>query len=232
MRVLAIIPARGGSKGVANKNIRPLHGKSLIQRTFEVARRVERVDKIVLSTDRQEIADHGKALGIEVPFIRPDNLAGDRSPMIGVVLHCVEWLLENEGYEPDVVILLQPTSPLRACDHIEDGLSLLKRNDAVCSVVKVPSELSPHYLMKRDNFGHLKYFLEEGRNIHRRQDSPSAFQRDGTVYISRVDSIKKYKDLYGKCCEPLILDKAESLSIDTEEDWDRAEKILRLKELH
>jgi CMP-N,N'-diacetyllegionaminic acid synthase len=229
IKVLAIVPARGGSKGVPRKNIRPLLGKSLIQRTFEVIQQTKGIDRVILSTDDEEIAAHGKSIGLEVPFMRPDKLATDVSSMTGVILHALDTLVETENYVPDAVVLLQPTSPLRKPGHIERAIELLNGNDAVCSVLEVPQEFSPYYVMKITDKGYLDFFLEEGRTIKRRQDAPKAYLREGTVYLATVATIRTYHDLYGQSCVPMLIAKEESLSIDTEEDWEKAVDSLSLQ---
>lgn len=227
IKILAIIPARGGSKGVPRKNIRPLLGKSLVQRTFETAQKSQFLDRIILSTDDEEIAQHARAIGLEVPFMRPIKFAEDQSPMLDVLIHAIEKLKEKESYSPDAIMILQPTSPLRKTEHIDSCVRLLKNNDAVCTLVQVPMEMSPYYVMKITNDGYLDYFFEEGRNIKRRQDAPKAFMREGTIYLARVETLYKYQNIYGEKCIPVIIDAQDSLSIDTEEDWKLAEESLQ-----
>lgn len=228
LRVLGLIPARGGSKGVPGKNLRPLLGKSLIQRAHEVAVASGVLDRVILSTDDPEIRQHGLNIGLDAPFLRPSDLSGDESPMIAVVLHAL-GALAAEGYTPDAVMLLQPTSPLRSPNHLVKAVSLLESSDSVCSVIQIPSTLSPHYVMKIDG-GRLQYFLEEGKLIKRRQDVPPAYTREGTVYLTRCDVLIKDRDFYGASCAPLVLSPVESLSIDTEADWQEAERRLRARE--
>lgn len=226
INILAIIPARGGSKGVPSKNIRPMLGKSLVERTFETARQSKLLDKIILSTDNEDIASVGKKIGLEVPFIRPVQYALDTSSMLDVVLHALNFLEQTEDYQPDAVMVLQPTSPLRKTEHIETAIQLLKDKDAVCSLVQLPMEMSPHYVMKITAEGYLDYFLEEGRKIKRRQDAARAFLREGTIYLAKVETLFKYNNFYGDRCVPMIIPNEESLSIDTKDDWKLAEKIL------
>ena len=230
LKILAIIPARGGSKGVPRKNIRPLAGKSLIQRTFEIAKISDKLDRIILSSDDEEIVQHGKNIGIDVPFVRPQKLAADTSPMVSVIFHALEYLKKEENYVPYAVMVLQPTSPLRKTLHIERAIKLLEENDAVCSLIQVPMEMSPYYVMKITDKGYVDYFLPEGRKIIRRQDAPKAFLREGTVYLTTVEALYKYKDLYGERCIPMIISNDESLSIDTIEEWSYANEVLSKKE--
>lgn len=226
MKILGFIPARGGSKGVPRKNIRPLAGKSLIERTFEVAKNSNALDRIILSTEDESIAEHGRSIGLEVPFLRPDHLAQDTTAMIDVIIDLLDTLKEKENYVPDAVMSLQPTSPLRKTRHIDEAAALLGDNDAVCGLVPVPLELCPHYVMKINEDGFMDYFLPEGAKIKRRQDVIPAYRREGTVYLARTEVIYHYRNLYGEKCVPMFVDPSESLSIDTWEDWHQAEKIL------
>ena len=229
MNVLGLIPARGGSKGIPRKNIRPLNGKSLIQRAFECAKSSGILDRIVLSTEDSEIASIAKDLGIEVPFNRPLYAARDESPMIDVALHALSALLKT-GYTPHAVLLLQPDVPSRTPDHLVAAVNLLRDNDSVCSVVPIPPNHSPHYVMKIDDCGNLSYFLPEGEKIVRRQDVPPAYMRDGTVFLTKSSIIQNDKSFYGKRCIPMHLAADEVLNLNSWEDWHEAEKKLSSRE--
>lgn len=226
MHVLGIIPARGGSKGVPGKNIRPLAGKSLIQRTYENAMKSRLLREVILSTDSEQIAEHARQAGVPVPFLRPPELASDTSAMIDVVLHAIEAYSQRRD-QPEAVMLLQPTSPLRSPDHIDRAIELLEEHDSVCSVVPLPLEMCPHYVMKLTGEGYLDYFLPEGRNIKRRQDVVPAYKREGTVYLTKTRVLYESRNFYGTRCKPMIIPAEESLSIDTEADWQKAEQLLR-----
>ena len=225
-RVLAIVPARGGSKGVPRKNVLPLAGRSLLDRTAQAARESVRVDRIVLSTDDEDIAAEGRRAGIDVPFMRPADLASDDAPMLGVVKHAIAEVAKG-GWVPEYVVLLQPTSPLRRGKQVDDAVSLLVSSgaDSVVTVVEVPKHLSPDYVMKIED-GVLHPFLPEGATLTRRQDVRPAFYRDGTVYAFRRDTIDRCGNIYGERCLPLVIDANESLSIDSPEDWAEAERRL------
>jgi CMP-N,N'-diacetyllegionaminic acid synthase len=224
--VLAIVPARAGSKGVPGKNLRPLAGRSLIEYAAAAARASGVLDRAILSTDSPEIAEAGRRAGLEVPFMRPAALAQDDTPMISVVRHAIDTLVAA-GWTPDTIVLLQPTSPLRQPDHVRRAVALLHDTnaDSVVTVVPVPGHLAPDYVMRIDD-GRLRPFLEEGRRITRRQDVRPAFYRDGTVYAFRRSTIERCGDIYGDDCRPLIVEASASLSIDTLDDWDAAERIL------
>jgi CMP-N-acetylneuraminic acid synthetase len=225
-RVLAIVPARGGSKGVPGKNVRKLAGRTLLDYAALAARDSGVIDRIVLSTDSAEIADAGKRAGLEVPFMRPSNLAQDDTPMLPVIQHAVE-ALTADGWTTDVIVLLQPTSPLRRPSHVRDAVTMLKETmaDSVVSVVELPRHLSPDYVMRIED-GVLRPFLAEGANVTRRQDARPAYSREGTVYVCWRDTLEKWGNIYGERCQPLILDAADSLSIDSPADWSEAERRL------
>ena len=224
-KILGLIPARAGSKGYPRKNVKPLLGKSLIQRAYESAIESAVLDRIILSTNDPEAERIARGIGLETPFGRPDDLAGDDVSMLDVVLHSLEFL-QQTGYVPEAVMILQPTSPLRTPEHIRRAVDLLENHDSVCSVVRVPNTLCPHYVMKIREDGMLDFFLKEASAITRRQDVPQAYVRDGTVYLTRTAAVVEDQTLYGGKCRPLVLKECETISIDTPEDWTCAEQRL------
>jgi len=226
VNVLGLIPARGGSKGVPGKNLRPLAGRPLLEYAARAATDSGVLTRVVLSTDSHEIADAGRRAGLEVPFTRPSDLAQDDTPMLPVVQHAVDTLAAA-GWITDVIVLLQPTSPLRRPEHIRNAVALLQRTgaDSVVSVVEIPRHLSPDYVMRIEG-DVLRPFLPEGARVARRQDARPAYSRDGTVYAFRRETLKQFGNIYGDTCRPLVLDPADSLSIDSPADWDVAERML------
>ncbi len=224
--VLGIVPAREGSKGVPGKNIRPLAGRPLIEYTARAAVASGVLDRVILSTDSDRIADAGRRAGLEVPFIRPAALAQDDTPMLEVVRHAVD-ALTSDGWLADIVVVLQPTSPLRRPDHIARAVDMLRTTgaDSVVSVVEIPRHLSPDYVMRIDG-GVLRPFMPAGEGVTRRQDARPAYSRDGTVYAFQRATLERFGNIYGEKCRPLIVDPAESLSIDSPADWDAAERML------
>jgi CMP-N,N'-diacetyllegionaminic acid synthase len=227
--VLALVPARGGSKGVPGKNVRPLGGRTLLDYVAAAARDSGAIDRVVLTTDDPAIADAGRRAGLEVPFMRPAALAQDDTPMLPVLKHAIGALIAS-GWTPELVVLLQPTSPLRTPAHVRGAVERLRSTgaDSVVTVVEVPRHLSPDYVMKIED-GVLRPFLPEGARVTRRQDARPAYSRDGTVYAFRRETLERFDSLYGDDCRPLVIDAAESLSIDTAEDWAAAEKILEAR---
>jgi CMP-N-acetylneuraminic acid synthetase len=224
--VLGLVPARGGSKGIPGKNLKPLAGRPLLAYTADAARASGALDRLVLTTDAAEIAEAGRALGLEVPFVRPAALAADDTPMVRVVEHAVRTL-DGAGWRAEVIVLLQPTAPLRRPEHIVRALEILATTgcDAVASVVEVPRHFSPDYVMRLDA-GRLVSFLPEGGALTRRQDARPAYSRDGTVYVMRRRTLLEEGSLYGRDCRALILGAGESVNLDTLEDWRAAEERL------
>lgn len=227
MRVLGIIPARGGSKGVPRKNIRHLCGKPLLSYTIDASLRSKKLTRTILSTEDPEIAEVGKSLGIDVPFMRPAELAEDTSPTLPVVLHAVEYL-ENEGDHFDAVCLLQPTNPLRRSEDIDASIELLESSgaDSVISVLRVPHEFNPKWVYWRNDIGELALTTGESSPIPRRQDLPPAFYRDGSIYVTRRTVLDEHGNLYGSKVRGYELDASRCVNIDTTDDWELAEKFL------
>ena len=227
--VLGLIPARGGSKGIPGKNLKPLAGRPLIAYAVDAARASGVVDRLVLSTDSEEIAAIGRESGAEVPFLRPAEFAGDASPMLSVLQHAVA-ALEQTGWSPEIILLLQPTSPLRTPAHLAAAVDLLRATnaDSVVSVVELPRHLSPDYVMRVEG-GRLVPFLAEGATVTRRQDARVAYVRDGTVYAFWRRTLVEHGSIYGRDCRPLVVDTAESVTIDTPADWAEAERRLPLR---
>ena len=205
----------------------PLAGQSLVARAAAVARETGVVDRVIVSTDSPEIAEEGRRVGIEVPFIRPPALAADQTPMLPVVQHAVE-ALEAEGWAPGIIVLLQPTSPLRDPAHVRDAVTRLRdsRADSVVSVVELPRHMSPDYVMRIAD-GELVPFLLEGERLTRRQDARAAYVLDGTVYAFWRATLARHGNIYGPRCLPLIVLAEESITIDTPGDWAVAERLLQ-----
>lgn len=225
MKVLGLIPARGGSKGILGKNIRPLAGKPLIRRAFECATASGVVDRVILSTDDLAIVTVAESFGLEAPFLRPAEFARDDSPMIDVAVHAL-MSLKHMGYNPDALLLLQPTSPLRQPKHIQEAVRLLDDNDSVCSVNPLPQDLCPHYVMKITDEGYLDYVMPDGASYTRRQDVPLAYRRDGTIFLTRAGVILQQRSFYGRRCVPMLIRPEESFNIDTPEEWAETEQRL------
>jgi CMP-N,N'-diacetyllegionaminic acid synthase len=231
MRVLGIITARGGSKGIPGKNLKLLGGKPLIDYTIDAANDTP-LDRLILSTEDKKIADVARELGCEVPFMRPAELARDETPHLPVILHAVRWMRDHANYVPDIVLTLQPTSPLRSSADIAAALRMLELSDAdsVVSVNEVPAHAHPMRMLHVDSDGMAKLFVsgEPVRNrINRRQDLPKAWVMNGAVYACRTGVLLgDHPSLYGDRVVAYPMPLERSISIDTAEDWVEAEHAL------
>jgi len=227
VRVLGLVPARGGSKGIPRKNIRPLAGRPLLAYTAEAARRATRLGRAVLSTDDEEIARVGRACGLDVPFLRPAQLAGDDAPTLGVVQHALRFL-EARGETWDAVCVLQPTSPLRRPEDIDCCIDLLEKSeaDAVVSILPVPDRYNPHWAYFRTPEGTLRISTGERQPIPRRQELEPCFHREGSVYVVRREVVMEEGSLYGDRLFGFPVDPRRSINIDLPEDWEAAERLI------
>lgn len=227
MRVLGLVPARGGSKGVARKNLRLLGGRPLLHWTADAALAAGLLSRVVLTTDDAEIAEAGRACGLEVPFMRPAELAADDTPTLPVVQHAVRTL-EAAGDRFEAVCLLQPTSPFRNVTDIDACVRLLERGgaDAVVTVLPVPEEHNPHWVYLRGANGLMHLATGESEPIPRRQLLPAAFHREGSVYVTRRDVIMERGSLYGSRVMGYEIEASRSVNIDDLADWARAEQLL------
>jgi CMP-N,N'-diacetyllegionaminic acid synthase len=223
LTVLAVIPARGGSKGIPRKNIALLAGKPLLAWTAGAAQKARSLTRVVLSTDDEEIAGIGRDCGLEVPFTRPRELAGDATPTLPVVQHAVRFV-EAQGQRYDAVCVLQPTSPMRKPQDIDGCVSLLERTgvDAVVSVCAVPPQYNPHWVYFRDSDGCLRISTGELTPIARRQDLPPAYHREGSVYVTMRDVLMEQNSLYGARVAGYLMDEAATVNIDSPADLERA----------
>lgn len=223
MTILGLIPARGGSKSIVDKNVLPIGGKSLVRRAWETGTASGVCTRLILSTDSRQIAEHALSFGADVPFIRPAAFSGDSSPMIDVVLHALDQLGEY-----DAVLLLQPTSPFRTAVQLQQAIALLDGDDsasAVCTVAPMPLDQCPHYLMRIEG-GHLTHFLPEAKKITRRQDVERAYFRDGGIFLTRSTVLRNERNFYGTTCLPLETPFEDAINIDEPADWAKAEARL------
>ena len=228
MRILSIIPARGGSKGVPGKNIKLLGDLPLLAYTAQSALASKLLTKVILSTDCPSIAAVAKQCAIEVPFLRPETLAADTASSIAVVQHAVSYL-ENQGEFFDAVCLLQPTSPFRPKGFIDKAIQKFIQDgaDALVSVLPVPHEFNPHWVFEPNEKGLLQIATGDKEIIKRRQDLPQAFFRDGSIYITKTSVIKE-GSFYGTELSYLENHPDFYVNIDTLEDWEKATAKLPL----
>ena len=232
MNILAIVPARGGSKGIPGKNMVDLNGKPLMQYTFDAAKESKYIDRILLSTDDEKFAEFGRSQGIEVEM-RPEELATDTAVMKDVINYHLDRLAEK-GYTPDIFILLQPTSPLRTAQHIDDALKLLIEDetaDAIVSVMDMPHQYLPMKIMKMDDSGALKFYQEDGEKYTTRQALPHLYARNGAaIYAVYTDVYRKTGSLYGTRCLPYVMEEEDSVDIDKPFDLFLADCILKSRQ--
>lgn len=219
-KVLAIIPARGGSKGVPRKNVRQAGGKPLIAWTIEAARKSGFIDRIVISTDDNEIAEIAGKYGGEVPFLRPSELAQDSTPGIVPVLH----MIENIGSPYDLVVLLQPTSPLRTTDDIDGAIDFMVRHNAAACATVVEADKSPYWMYSLNSNGHLVPLLEGDFSC--RQDTPAVYALNGAVYVAETAWLIEREGFIDKETLAYVMPKDRSIDIDTEMDLTISNLIL------
>jgi CMP-N,N'-diacetyllegionaminic acid synthase len=226
MRILGLIPARGGSKGVPRKNIKLLGKKPLIEYTIDDAKNSKFLTEIVISTDDVEIAIAAEIAGCKPPFIRPSSLAQDTSTSLEVVQHAITFF-ESQNIFFDAVCLLQPTTPFREKGSIDIAIEKFINTKADCllSVLPIPHEYNPHWAFEQNENGSLKIATGEEKIISRRQDLPEAFHRDGSIYITKTEVIKN-GSLYGKSIGYVESNPQFYVNIDTLKDWGMAEKLL------
>ena len=224
MKILVIIPARGGSKGIPHKNIKPLDGKPLIHYTIDEAREIVGDDDICVSTDDSEIIKCVEDYGLKVPFVRPEELATDTAGTYEVLLHALSFY-ENQGQHYDVVLLLQNTSPFRKAEQIKEALKLYTPNvDMVVSVKECAA--NPYYsVFEEDNKGYLHICKGDG-NITRRQDAPKVYEYNGAIYIMNAEKLKTTHMHKMQKRVKYVMDDLSSFDLDTMWDWKMAEIII------
>ncbi len=225
MHTLFLITARGGSKGIPGKNIKPFCGLPLICHSIDHARACGAADAdICLSTDSEEIADVARAYGLEVPFLRPAALASDTAGSYGVIMHALDWHERERGVRYDRVVLLQPTSPLRTPDDIRDAIALWTPEcDMVVSVRE--ARTNPYYnAFEQDAAGYLHISKGEG-GYTRRQDAPAVWEYNGAVYVMTADALRRGPMSGFKRVIPSPMASERSVDLDTPLDWTIAESL-------
>jgi N-acylneuraminate cytidylyltransferase len=235
IEVLVLIPARGGSKSISRKNIRPLAGHPLIAYSIAAGLTAESVTRVVVSTDDEEIAEIARQYGGETPFMRPSEFAQDETPDLPVFQHALEWLDAVEGYCPDIVVQLRPTSPFRRVWQIDQAVSLLIEDPEADSVrtVCVPFQ-NPYKMWRIGPDGYLQPILEaeipEPYNAPR-QELPDVYWQTGYVDVTWTNTILSKNSMTGDDILPLIIDPGDWVDIDSPDDWRRAERLLEEGEI-
>ncbi len=227
MKILGLIPARGGSKGIPKKNIKILGNKPLLQYTHEAAKESSLLTRVILSSDDQEIISVARDIDLEVPFIRPEKLAQDNTSSLEVIIHALTYF-QDKKIHFNAVCLLQPTTPFRRKNLIDQAIKKFIQGgyDSLITVKKVPAEFNPHWVFEEEG-GKLKLATGEKEIIPRRQDLPQAYFRDGAIYLTKTEVILNQKSLYGQNIGFLENPDPNCVNLDTPEDWNKAEKILK-----
>jgi CMP-N,N'-diacetyllegionaminic acid synthase len=221
MNILGIIPARGGSKGIPKKNIRIISGKPLIAWTIDAALNSMNLSDVIVSTDSQEIAEIASHFGARIPFLRPSDLANDETPGVQAILHTLTMLPNYEA-----VVVLQPTSPLRSADDIDQCISLGLEKSANSVVSVTASASHPYWTYKLDGSMRIEYFLKPSKSC-RRQDLPEAYTLNGAIYYAKSEWLIANKSLIGADTLGYVMPSDRSIDIDGELDWKIAEMLLK-----
>lgn len=223
MKILVVIPARGGSKGIPRMNIKPFAGKPLIYYTIDTARVIVPDEDICVSTDDDEIIQVVEDYGLKVPFKRPDELATDTAGSYEVLLHALDFY-EKQGKHYDVLLLLQNTSPFRTVNHVKEALALYTPDvDMVVSVKECAA--NPYYCVFEENQDGYLHVCKGDGTIYRRQDAPKVYEYNGAVYVINTESLRKqHLHQFAKRIK-YVMDEKSSFDLDTMNDWRIAEKI-------
>lgn len=235
MKILAFIPARSGSMRVPQKNIKALDGKPLIAYTIEAAIRSRHINRIVVSTDSEEIAHIALNYGADVPFLRPDEISRPDSTEMEFFEHALNWLAENEGYEPDLIVLLYPTSPLRKTESIDKAVEMMIKHPDADSLrsVKICSEHP--YKMWQIEDGFLKPFVKSsaGGDVHTLSYHllPKVYIQNASIYITKPSTIRNKSSTTGNVIIPYIMDEIESVDINNPLDFKLAEMVIKDKRM-
>ena len=229
--MLAIIPARGGSKGLPGKNIRPLNGKPLIAYAVEAALKSEAIDRVIVTTDDEEIAAVAKAAGAEIPFMRPAELASDTASAVDVYLHAMDFMAELEGKRRDKFMVLLPTAPLRTSAHIDAAAALFEKEQGQTLISVSEAEVPPSWYMEMNEAGriHNAGFAVKGNVVANRQVNDTFYVPNGAIFILDYDLLKEKRTYYSDNTVGFVMDRRDSVDIDYLEDFEYAEFLLSKK---
>ncbi len=225
-KIIGIIPAREESVGLLKKNIKELKTKPLIAYTIEAGLASKYLDRLVISTDSLAIAKIAEGYGLKVPFLRPKELARDDVPVIAALQHALNYLEKNEEIELEVVVILQPTTPLRQSWHIDAAIEKLFNTNADSVVTVCEVEHHPLFVMKRLVDDRVFPFFPTEKRYFRRQDLPPVYRLNGGVYVTKRDIIMNQNTVLGEDTRAIIMDQIYSVDIDTEIDFKTAEAML------
>ena len=230
LNILALIPARGGSKGIPKKNIKPLAGKPLIVYSIEAAFASRYIDRVIVSTDSEEIADVARKAQAEVPFLRPAQISEDMTPDTPVFEHCLQWLKEKENFIPEIIVHLRPTGPLRMAEEIDEAIEMLVADPSADSIRSIEEPPKPPFKMWQPEGTYIKPFAElHGmKDFHTmpRQALPKVYQTTADIGIMRTRTVLEKKSVIGDRVLPYYL-KRPTIDIDHAIDFEIAEMLLR-----
>jgi CMP-N,N'-diacetyllegionaminic acid synthase len=225
--VLAIIPARGGSKSIPNKNIALVGGEPLLHWTISAARKSRHLSRTIVSTDDDAITAVARQHGANVPFKRPASLARDDTPGIDPILHALSWFDQQERYHPDWVMMLQPTSPLRTTADIDGAITIMQKQKADGVVSVMPVDHHPYWMKEVDADGRMRNFISIDPPILRRQDLPPLYALNGAIYLAKRELLLREKSWYTANTFAYIMPTSRSLDVDTPWDLEVADLLLR-----
>lgn len=226
MEILAIIPARKNSKGIPKKNLKKVSGIPLIEYTIKEAKKSKKISRLIVSTDSSEILKLAKKLNVETPFLRPRKYALSNSPTSYVIKHALDFLKEKENYVPEIVVILQPTSPLRNFSNIDKSIDLLKRSKSTSVLGVYPMKQNPFIAFTMNKNKHLKPYKNNFTKYFQRQKLPVFYYPTGSLYTFWTKTFLKHGNYYGNKIMPLIVSKEESIDVDDNFDLFLVESIL------
>lgn len=224
--MLAIIPARGGSKGLPGKNIKPLSGIPLICHTINAALEAKSISRVIVSTDDEKIASIAEGCGAEIPFIRPENLAEDNSMVMDAYLHVIDTIADKESKTIDSFVALLPTVPLRLPVDIDNAVNIFNKNDADSVISVTESPVPVQWYRKINNKGVLCDYLPDFDAVKNRQELQSTYIPNGAIYIFRTTILRDFRQYYTDKTYPYIMPKERSADIDEQIDFEWAEFLL------
>lgn len=232
-KIISTILARGGSRGLPNKNIKPMLGKPLLGYTIEQAKASKFLDKIIISTDDRNIAKVANDFGLETPFLRPAELARDDSPSADAVIHALDWYKKEKGEEFDVLVLLEPTSPLRKKTDIDDAIKLFIDNyekaDSLLCLGEIHSDTEHPNGAKSVEDGYIKPFIKNGMSFYQRQQLPKAYGIYGGIYIAKTNFYRNVKKFLNERTIPYFVERWQEFEIDDPIDWICIEAVMKNK---
>jgi len=218
LSIMGLITARGGSKGIPGKNLIPIRGRPLISYTIETALESKVFDRVMVTTDDDKIAEVSRQWGAETPFVRPANLSGDWDPTHPVVVHALEWMAENEGYYPDYMMLMQPTSPLRIVEDIREAVAIARDKDADGVISVYEPKQHPHWMFELNEDGRFADFDPHTRELARRQSLSPQYMLNGSIYLIKRSVILSQDSFYTDRTYALVMPRERSYDIDSLHD--------------